>query len=317
MRIHKHDHLNRRVLSYGGELKARDAHTVTVRAVFTMPPQKLGYLSLVTGDVLEEVFYLGRYYNVFEICSAGGAVKGWYANITRPATVSGGGDAPLEVIWQDLALDVWMSPDGRARILDEDEFAQILPELNDQDAAAAREALRQAESDLRERWRAWMLARIAGGLTARGWRLACAESCTGGMLSELCTQQPGSSAWFEGGVVSYSNALKETLLGVPARTLAAHGAVSAETAAAMAEGARARLGADVGVSTTGIAGPDGGSAEKPVGLVYLGLAAGDSRCAERHVWHFDRAGNKSATVDQALRMLAAVLASRDDVEMPE
>jgi PncC family amidohydrolase len=280
-----------------------------------MPAQELGYLSLTPGDVLEEVFYLQRYYNVFEIRSAAGALKGWYANVTRPATVSEAENAPLELVWQDLALDVWMSPAGHTLILDEDEFAQILPELNAQDAAAARDAVRLAELDLRSRWRAWMVSRIADGLTARGWRLACAESCTGGLLSELCTQRPGSSAWFEGGVVSYSNALKQALLGVPAATLAAHGAVSAETAAAMAEGARARLGADIGVSTTGVAGPDGGSVEKPVGLAYLGLATTDAVRTERHIWHADRAGNKSATLDQALRMLAAVLAPSSDAEI--
>jgi nicotinamide-nucleotide amidase len=319
VRIYKHDHQNRRVLGYTGEHIASDAHAVTARAVFTMPAQHLGYLSLIPGDVLEEVFYLRRFYNVFEIRSAAGALKGWYANITRPVTISAGepGDgAPAEIVWQDLALDVWMSPDGQVRVLDEDEFEQIQPELTALEIAAARDAVRLAEQDLRERWHAWMLARIATGLTARGWRVACAESCTGGMLGEHFTRRPGSSAWFEGGVMSYSNVLKEALLGVPKETLMAYGAVSAETAAAMATGARTRLGANIGISTTGVAGPDGGSDLKPVGLVYLGLSTPENTRTERHVWPSDRAGNKAATLDQALRMLAAVVAPASDADWP-
>jgi nicotinamide-nucleotide amidase len=103
----------------------------------------------------------------------------------------------------------------------------------------------------------------------RGWTLATAESCTGGLVSARLTSIPGSSDVFAGGIVSYSNAVKETELGVPPETLADFGAVSAESASAMARGARQRLGVDLAVSITGIAGPAGGSAEKPVGLVYL------------------------------------------------
>ncbi len=108
---------------------------------------------------------------------------------------------------------------------------------------------------------------------AEGWTLATAESCTGGLVAARLTSIPGSSEVFVGGVVAYSNELKERQLGVPAETLRAHGAVSAETAAAMARGARERLGAEIAVSVTGIAGPGGGSAEKPVGLVYLCVAS--------------------------------------------
>jgi nicotinamide-nucleotide amidase len=107
----------------------------------------------------------------------------------------------------------------------------------------------------------------------RGLTLATAESCTGGLVAGRLTSVPGSSEVFFGGVVAYSNDVKEAELGVPARVLEAHGAVSAETASAMAAGARARLGADVAVSVTGVAGPGGGTPEKPVGLVYL-CAAG-------------------------------------------
>jgi competence/damage-inducible protein CinA-like protein len=104
---------------------------------------------------------------------------------------------------------------------------------------------------------------------ARGWTVATAESITGGLIGARLTAVPGSSDVFLGGVIAYANGVKERELGVPAELLTAHGAVSAETAAAMAAGVRDRLGADVGVSVTGIAGPGGGSAEKPVGLVYV------------------------------------------------
>jgi nicotinamide-nucleotide amidase len=110
-------------------------------------------------------------------------------------------------------------------------------------------------------------------LRQRGWRAATAESCTGGMVAAALTDVAGSSEAFAGGVVAYSDALKRDLLGVSADTLAAHGAVSAETAVEMADGARARTGADVAVSVTGIAGPGGGSAQKPVGRVHLHVSS--------------------------------------------
>jgi nicotinamide-nucleotide amidase len=109
-------------------------------------------------------------------------------------------------------------------------------------------------------------------LIQRGQTAACAESCTGGGLGARLTAVPGSSAAFLGGVISYSNEAKTNLLGVPVELLQTHGAVSAPVAEAMARGARERLGADYAVSITGVAGPDGGTAEKPVGLVYIGVA---------------------------------------------
>ena len=112
-------------------------------------------------------------------------------------------------------------------------------------------------------------------LRERGLTLATAESCTGGLVAARLTDVPGSSDVFAGGVVAYANGVKHAQLGVPDDVLAAHGAVSAETAAAMAEGARRRLGVDVAVSVTGVAGPDGGTPEKPVGLVYLHAAGPD------------------------------------------
>ena len=122
----------------------------------------------------------------------------------------------------------------------------------------------------------------------KGLSLCVAESCTGGMLGELLTAVPGSSAYFKGGVLSYSNAIKEALLDVPAATLEAFGAVSEETAVAMARGARARCGADFAASITGVAGPEGGSAEKPVGTFFVGIAGPSGAHATKYFMPFDR-----------------------------
>ncbi len=111
--------------------------------------------------------------------------------------------------------------------------------------------------------------RVLEACTARGWTLGTAESCTGGLVAGRLTAIPGASASFRGGIVAYANDVKQQALGVPAALIESHGAVSAEVAAAMAQGARERLATDVAVSVTGIAGPDGGTAEKPVGLVFL------------------------------------------------
>jgi len=123
---------------------------------------------------------------------------------------------------------------------------------------------------------------VGDALTARAWSVAVAESCTGGLVGHRLTNVPGSSAYFVGGVQAYADATKERLLGVPSDVLARHGAVSEETARAMAEGARRALGADVAVSITGIAGPDGGTPEKPVGLVCFGLASSAGTVSATH-----------------------------------
>jgi len=145
--------------------------------------------------------------------------------------------------------------------------------------------------------------RLVAELTARGQWLAVAESCTGGLLGATITDVPGASAIFYGGVVSYANAAKEGWLGVDPRLLADHGAVSAEVAIAMVQGLLASPRVDLGCAITGIAGPGGGTPDKPVGTVFI--AVGDRHRVEAVRRHFpgDRAAVRGATVAQALRQL--------------
>jgi nicotinamide-nucleotide amidase len=146
-----------------------------------------------------------------------------------------------------------------------------------------------------------LVARLALALPARGWLLATAESCTGGLIAASCTDLAGSSAWFDRAVVSYSNEAKTELLGVGADLIAAHGAVSEPVARAMAEGVLARSKATVAVAVTGIAGPGGGSPDKPVGTVWLAWACrGQATQAERHVFAGDRAAVRWQTCAVAL-----------------
>ncbi|HIC95976.1 TPA: CinA family protein [Candidatus Bipolaricaulota bacterium] len=152
--------------------------------------------------------------------------------------------------------------------------------------------------------------RVGELLRTRGLTLAVAESCTGGLLSHLITNVPGSSAYFLGGVVAYSNAAKERLLGVRRETLE-EGAVSAAAAKEMARGARALFGTDLALATTGIAGPGGGTADKPVGLVYIALAAQDRELCERRIWRSGRMENKLRSAERALEMLKEYLEGRD------
>lgn len=144
----------------------------------------------------------------------------------------------------------------------------------------------------------------------RGLRIATAESCTGGMVAAALTDVAGSSDVFERGFVTYSNDAKQELIAVPPTILAKHGAVSAETAEAMARGALARSRADVAISVTGVAGPGGGSSEKPVGLVWFGVArkAGEISTV-REVFSGDRAAIRQAAVARALELLEAAVAS--------
>lgn len=140
-------------------------------------------------------------------------------------------------------------------------------------------------------------------LRERGLTVATAESCTGGLLAMRLTDIPGSSAVFPGGAVTYSNALKTELAGVPKELLAAHGAVSPQVAEAMARGAQARFGADFGVGITGIAGPDGGSDEKPVGLVYLALADAEGVRVEKNRYLGSRKDVRHRAAQYALVMI--------------
>ena len=153
------------------------------------------------------------------------------------------------------------------------------------------------------------LSRQAGAaLIERGSSVSAAESCTGGLILSTLTDCAGSSAYVEGGLVTYSNEAKMRMLKVREETLVAHGAVSEAIAAEMALGARALFDTDHALSVTGIAGPGGGTAEKPVGLTFIGLAgrAGLLR-VERHVWDGDRVENKVRSVEAALRLLLAAV----------
>jgi nicotinamide-nucleotide amidase len=142
----------------------------------------------------------------------------------------------------------------------------------------------------------------------RGWSLATAESCTGGLVAARLTSVPGSSEVFLGAVVAYSNAVKEAELGVPSSLLAEHGAVSVEAAEAMAAGARERLGADVAVAVTGVAGPGGGTAEKPVGLVFLHAETPEGGHGIEFTLPGDRATIRSRATVAAMHLVRRLLA---------
>lgn len=144
------------------------------------------------------------------------------------------------------------------------------------------------------------IEQLADLLKQRGIMACVAESCTGGLLAGALTDLSGSSAYFDRGFVTYSNEAKHELLGVPMALIEAHGAVSAEVAAAMAEGALEKSRADLALSITGIAGPVGGSDEKPVGTVYIGLAGKNGVQSVHHLFKGDRAEIRAQTVDAAL-----------------
>jgi nicotinamide-nucleotide amidase len=150
---------------------------------------------------------------------------------------------------------------------------------------------------------------------ARGWSLGTAESCTGGLVAARLTSVPGSSDVFSGAVVAYANEVKEAELGVPEAVLAEHGAVSAETAATMAGGVRGRLGVDVGVSVTGIAGPDGGSAEKPVGLVYLHAETPAGSHGIEFSFPSDRETIRARATVAALHLVRRLLSQERDIRV--
>jgi nicotinamide-nucleotide amidase len=152
---------------------------------------------------------------------------------------------------------------------------------------------RLLDADLAAQW----VAPLADALRARGWHLATAESCTGGLIAAACTALAGSSDWFERGFVTYSNAAKTEQLGVDALLIAQHGAVSEPVVRAMAEGALRHSAADIAVAVTGIAGPAGGSADKPVGLVWLAWA---QRGAAVQAGRLQLAGDRAAVREQTV-----------------
>lgn len=154
--------------------------------------------------------------------------------------------------------------------------------------------------------------RVGRQLRAARLTIATAESCTGGLLASTLTDLAGSSDYVLGGVIAYRNSVKQNLLGVPRSTLEQRGAVSPETAAEMAHGVRRLLASDLAVAVTGIAGPGGGSADKPVGLVYLHLSAPGAEWSRRNVWPHDRTGNKRATVEAALALVQQYLDANPD-----
>ena len=151
------------------------------------------------------------------------------------------------------------------------------------------------------------LVTVSRALLARGWMLATAESCTGGLIAAACTELPGSSQWFERGFVSYSNEAKSELLGVPAALIARHGAVSEPVARAMAEGALAHSRAQASVAVTGIAGPGGGRPGKPVGTVWLAWSLAGHTHSELQHFAGKRAAVRGATLARALARLAQLL----------
>jgi PncC family amidohydrolase len=148
---------------------------------------------------------------------------------------------------------------------------------------------------------------IGEALRQHNLTLATAESCTAGLIAHRITNVPGSSDYFLGGIVAYADKTKIRLLGVRQETLDRHGAVSEETARQMAEGACRALDADIGLSATGIAGPGGGTEEKPVGLTFIGVSGPGGTRVQRHVWDGDREANKARSATAALRMLSAYL----------
>jgi nicotinamide-nucleotide amidase len=161
-----------------------------------------------------------------------------------------------------------------------------------------------------------LMGRLGSLLLERGLTVAVAESCTGGLVGAAFTDQPGSSAYFRGGITAYADQVKRDQLGVPGRMLAEHGAVSCEVAVAMAEGVRSRLGTDLSVSVTGIAGPDGGTPGKPVGLTYIAVATPTGTNCVEHNLQGDRWANRAQAARRALELLLAELegAAREQVK---
>jgi len=311
--VRKLDHLGQEMMRYPARVLHRDGRRVVLATRREGPPVDLVYVTLERDDRWVETFYAGHWYNVFEIRAADGRLKGWYCNITRPPRITA-----AELSAEDLALDLWVDPGGRALVLDEEEF-DALP-LGPEERTAARAALAElldlvsregsplAEGGAPREGGGELLEVLAGRLLReRGLTLATAESCTGGLVADRITDVPGSSDYYMGSVIAYADRVKETLLQVRPETLGEHGAVSREVAIEMASGVLRAVGADVGLAITGIAGPGGGTAEKPVGLVYIALVGPEGQWVERHLWPAGRRDNKLHSAEAALDLLRRYL----------
>jgi nicotinamide-nucleotide amidase len=234
-------------------------------------------------------------------------LPGRQAAASRTIRTVGVVELSIEHLLQRLKLprgiDVGLYPDLRAvdvRLTASASSAVLAGRLVARAAARLSRALGQAVYGMDEDT---LEGVIGQRLRRKRHTVALAESCTGGLVTHRLTNVPGSSAYVRGSVVAYHNDLKRGLLGVPANVLARHGAVSGQTAKAMADGVRRMAGASIGVSVTGIAGPDGGSAAKPVGLVYIGLADGRRTRAQRHQFVGDRRAIKDQATQAALNWL--------------
>jgi len=223
----------------------------------------------------------------------------------RVLKVFGMGESAIEEVLADL---MGLPNLSMALLAKRAEMHIRLVSRNPKDPQAAEEALNRAEEEIRRRLGNKVFGRdqesmigIVGQLLKNELlTIATAESCTGGLLGAALTQEPGSSGFYLGGVVSYSNALKQGLIGVSKESLDKYGAVSEEVAKEMAEGIRLKAGSDLALSTTGIAGPDGGSDEKPIGLVYVGLATPEGVQVEKIQLYGERESVRQLTVQAAL-----------------
>lgn len=155
-------------------------------------------------------------------------------------------------------------------------------------------------------------AKVGKLLLEKNLTISCAESCTGGLVMHRLTNIAGSSTYFQGGAVAYSNQIKHSVLGIQENTLNVFGAVSEQVATAMARGARAVFGADIAVGVTGIAGPGGGTPEKPVGLTYIAINTPKMSMVQRFEWQEDRIANKEASAEAALKMVLDYLENQHD-----
>ncbi|WP_428562699.1 MAG: CinA family protein [Solidesulfovibrio sp. DCME] len=162
-----------------------------------------------------------------------------------------------------------------------------------------------------------LAARLGEALAGRGWMLGCAESCTGGLLASVLTDAPGASSWFHGAVVAYANAVKRDVLGVSQETLETKGAVSRETVLAMARGAHGVLRADVAVAISGVAGPAGGTPQKPVGTVWLAWHGPDGVAVKRFQFDGDRLAVKRQAVREAMAGVLSMARGGKPEQAPE